>query len=614
MPAFDDIFRRKLPKNRLLQALTGPDSRALRQAVCYDVATAGLMEVAMPRATRMTSRILIDETIVQCALDLASIAKDSRKIHDYADTQQRYLVLRQRGRRVGWFVRCKRRMKWIGNAKKEPGAPDFLDLGKARRKAGEQYYTMKPSSALKLSGEPLWTWADLDREYRSHLGQRHQVGQRIKPPSQATQDDVRLCFDKPEFASWQKLKLTELSPMHLIKLLKDIHAARGHRAVEKAAAYVKAALSWALSQRSIESDLAGAMPWWPPIQPPQPTEDEIDVKLRRQQELLAAKEACTVEYLGEVLTKHEQYCAGRQANRRISPGVRWGVWWVALTASRRSAATKLRRVDLKEEDPLNPYASPNQPWGVAEWSAEAVKNKLPFMLPIPPFGLHIAKSCTWDCELLVCKKRGFRSLSQWVFASSRRPRPKDENSAIEDPSIYPNSLNAHVRALRGRKRSGSNKVDYLAKKPEFWPHLVRSAMTNYFAQHRATVPPAAASAMLGHTLPDDKELDWLQISKTTERYYLTYQHMDLKALAMKHWCAALLQAYVNTGGTLPMPYESKPFNEMEPSKRLGPDWALPKLPGEEPSHPRRRGDHPRRRAQRRARKHSHRRTRRRTAA
>src|ERR1700722_11034733 len=71
------------------------------------------MEVAMSRAKRMTSRVHIDEAIVEQALYLASIAKDSKEVHDYADTEHRYLVLRLRGSRVGWFVRAKRRMKRI---------------------------------------------------------------------------------------------------------------------------------------------------------------------------------------------------------------------------------------------------------------------------------------------------------------------------------------------------------------------------------------------------------------------------------------------------------------------------------------------------------------------
>jgi hypothetical protein len=147
------------------------------------------------------------------------VAKDSKKVHDYADREQRYLVLRQRGSRFGWFVRGKRRMKRIGNAKKEPGGPDFLDVRKVRQKAGEQYYTMEPGSALKLSGEPLWTGADLDREYQASLTLLRMKGNRIKRPSQATQDDVRLCFDKPEFAAWREIKIIELTPWHLIKLL-----------------------------------------------------------------------------------------------------------------------------------------------------------------------------------------------------------------------------------------------------------------------------------------------------------------------------------------------------------------------------------------------------------
>jgi hypothetical protein len=199
----------------------------------------------------------------------------------------------------------------------------------------------------------------------------------------------------------------------------------------------------------------------------------------------------------------------------------------------------------------------------------------------------------WDTDLLVSRKRGFQSRTQWVFASIRRVRPKNNDGYLPDPSIYPNTLDAHLRALRGQKESGSNKVDYLKDMPHVWLHGVRSAMTNYFDEHRGTLPPGVISAILGHTLPDDSELDWLRISKTTEKYYLTYQHMDLKARAMKEWSEALLRAYVKAGGTPPMPCEK------DPSKPKGPDWILPRLPGEEPSPSRRRtGDFSRRGSQR----------------
>jgi len=530
----------------------------------------------MSRSTQMgsraTLRVDIDETIVEEALYLASIAKDSKKVHDYVDKkQQRYLVLRQRGYRVGWFVRAKGKMERIGNVRKEPGAPDFLDLRKARQKAGERYYAMRPRGGMKLPPGADWTWADLDREYQASLRQRRKKGHRIKPPTQGGQDDVRRCLNKPAFVAWRKIRTANLTPLHLIKLLNDVHAAHGHRAAEKAAAYVKAALNWALSHRTIESGLAGTMPWWAQIEAPEPTEDELREMEIRQQDLVAAKEAFTIEYLGQLLARHEQYCSGRQRNRKISPEVRWGLWWVALTANRRFTATKLRRCDLKQADPLNRYSSPYQPWGVAEWPAELVKNKIAFMLPIPPFGLHIANACTWDWRVLVSKKRGFRSGTQWVFASSRRQSRKG-HPANPDPSIYPNSLDAHIRALRGEKRSGKNKTDHLAGIPRFWPHLVRSSMTNFFARHRRTLPAAAASAMLGHVLPNDNDLDLRRMSKTTEEYYLTGQHMDLKALAMKMWSEALLKAYAEAGGQLPMPYET------DPERPKGPNWILPRFP------------------------------------
>jgi hypothetical protein len=347
-------------------------------------------------------------------------------------------------------------MRRIGNAKKEPGDPDFLDLRKARQKAVEQRYALKPHRALPAG--PGWTWARLDREYQASLKLLRKRGNRIKRPSQGSQDDVRLRFNKPEFRVWQYRWIAELKALDLIQLLNEVHLARGHRAAEKAAAYVKAALSWALSHRTLESGLAGMMPWWVNIRPPEPTGEEIERMEVRQQERIAAQEACTVEYLGELLAKHEQYCAGRRGNKRVSPGIRWGEWWITLTANRRLTSKKLRRDGLRHDDPRNPYSSLEQPWGIAEWPAELVKSKIPFMLPLPPMAIHIAKSCIWDWELCLRHKRGFRSATQWIFAASRRPRPKDENSEPADPSIYPNSLDAHIRALRGRKKAALNRI------------------------------------------------------------------------------------------------------------------------------------------------------------
>ena len=93
----------------------------------------------------------------------------------------------------------------------------------------------------------------------------------------------------------------------------------------------------------------------------------------------------------------------------------------------------------------------------------------------------------------------------------------------------------------------------------------------FFRSAPADGTAAAESAMLGHVLLNDQD-DPRPMSRTTEEYYLTAQHMDLKALAMKMWSEALLTAYAEAGGTLPMPHEN------DPEEPAGLDWVLPKLP------------------------------------
>ncbi|MEH2515339.1 hypothetical protein V1279_000912 [Bradyrhizobium sp. AZCC 1610] len=169
----------------------------------------------------------ITQAVVDEALARASRAKDSKEIHDYFDTTQRYLQLRQRGRSVSWFVRAKGQSRRIGSASQAPGDREFLSLKAARRKAGEVFFAMKPRSALNLSGRSGWTWAELDRQYQASLKLLRKKGKKIKRPSKGTQDDVRLCFGKPEFVGWRKIRLADLTDLNLIKLIGEVHTARG---------------------------------------------------------------------------------------------------------------------------------------------------------------------------------------------------------------------------------------------------------------------------------------------------------------------------------------------------------------------------------------------------
>lgn len=69
-----------------------------------------LPEVALSQSRRpdddKSARVEITRDIVAEALARAARAKDLNELYDYYDTSQRYLILRQRGPRAGWFVRA----------------------------------------------------------------------------------------------------------------------------------------------------------------------------------------------------------------------------------------------------------------------------------------------------------------------------------------------------------------------------------------------------------------------------------------------------------------------------------------------------------------------------
>lgn len=461
-------------------------------------------------------------------------------------------------------------MRRIGNAKRDPGDDSYLAVKKARDTAGARYYAMRSGRRPHTKG---WTWADLDCEFQASRQVKRKKGKRVKLSAPSTRKDIKGCFNKPQLAAWKSKKLSDLTDVDLIALLDLIHVERGHSACCKALAWVRAALTWARSERTIESGLVGVVPWWEEIKPPQPTADEIEEMEKRDRAFNAAREAFTVEALGKLLVIHEQYCAGRTGNQKVSPAVRAGLWWLVFTLNRKYTCSQLKRSNLHYEDPLNPYSTAAQPWGTAEWPAEGVKNKRRFMLPIPPLLLHIVRCCLRDFDVIVTRKRGLRSTSDWMFASSRR-KSRSQHPDNPDPGLYPSSLNAHLRAMGGRKKNskGEYTKNYLQGLPRFWPHLVRTVGADFMKAHPAEVPQAAVSALLGHVLPRHQDDPDEEMSNVTREFYLTSQEMPLKIEAMKLWSDAVLDAYVKAGGTLPMPHE------FDANGKENVDWPLPKLP------------------------------------
>jgi hypothetical protein len=82
--------------------------------------------------------------------------------------------------------------------------------------------------------------------------------------------------------------------------------------------------------------------------------------------------------------------------------------------------------------------------------------------------------------------------------------------------------------------------------PVVGPHLARSVIGNYL-DNREDIPAAASSLMLGHALPPTVEAS----SPTTQKFFLTGQRMDAKAIAMRAWSDALVEEFLKLKGTLP---------------------------------------------------------------
>jgi hypothetical protein len=492
----------------------------------------------------MQTRTTIGPETIKAAAASAAEAVSTAEINDWNDTSQTFLTLRQRGKKVSWLVRAFGKSARLGSAIGQHRDPEYLGLREAREAARLKYHEIAAAHGADPAPPAAWTWADLDREFQASLKEpRLAANKKIKPPSPGTQDDVKRMFAKAPVVGMGPILLTALTAEHVETAVDAVHAAHGHRTAAKTMAYVKSALTWALSKRGGKSGLRGVMPWWSAMRPPDPTGEQLVAMTARKKALTAAKVGFSVDHLGELLTRHEAFCAGRLREERVGPGVRYGLWFLCFTGGRRGSTTGFEREGLLQSDPFG-----REGWGRAAWTEESMKGKSEFWLPLPPPVLSIANNCIADWKRLVENHHGVDyekpTTSRWVFASTQR----QSDDEARDLATYPNSLNAHLRALRGTKKGRNFGEDVLAGLPWFTLHLVRSIAGN-FLDGAAGVPKAAISAMLAHADGDEDD----KLAPTTKAFYVQSQRMELKAIAMDAWSEALIRAVEKAGGTLPEP-------------------------------------------------------------
>jgi integrase len=390
-----------------------------------------------------------------------------------------------------------------------------------------------PAPALELK----WTWGDLAEKYVSHIsGARIKHGN-VREPSQSTIQDMRQSFARSALTSWNERQLFSLTAIELSDAVQCIMNSVSYRQACKMLAYIKAALTWAYSNDPRASGLGTVVPWWQAIRAPQPTGEQVTLIKSRQRP--TAVENFSARQVALMLVRHEDFCRSGLGSGRITPAVRFGIWWAALTVVRRGAATKLSQADVRWSDPKLPDG-----WMMACWPATVVKHKRDLWLPIPPLGVQILKALQRDWRAAVNKSHGAAHTTKWLFPSNRRI---GRIATTNDVALSPSSLNTHLANMRGKRKA--NYRNHLDDLPHFSLHSLRSAATTYLVEN-ANVPDGAASAFLGHALPGDSDPQIAKLARTTDAYYNLAQHIPMKMKAIEAWSEAILDEYRKLGRTI----------------------------------------------------------------
>lgn len=496
-------------------------------------------------------RVNMIADIVEEAVELA--VKGSREIADFCDRLQPYLVLRVRGHSASWLVKTRERTIKIGSAIPPAKAAKIPESRRRGAAAGDRFLGLRDAQKIartewaKLDERPRkqaapespgWTWGKLGEEYRKQLGEmREDASGKPIYPSTETQNDVRLLFARPEVAEHEDRLLAELDEDWFEGVQAKLHAREtgGFTAYRKFRAYGQAALTWAATYRRKESGLTGRH-WWLLAEKRLRTDKEVRQKVARRAALKEKKKNFQVDHLGQLLAEHERFCASRAGNARVSPSVRWGLWWDALTGHRRGSGTWIALEDVEFKDPRGEPG-----WGLATWRAEVMKTHDDFALPVPPLGLHIVNCCMRDWKKAAAerKKKTDRD-SKWVFAS--------RVMSVGDVAVSGSALANHLRSMRGLREG--NHRDVLRGIPPFSMHIIRSTLGDYILDH-TPLPPGTASLVIGHEIAGDRRDELDRVGQTGRIWYFQAQRIPEKTAAMKAWSEALLKAYFAAGGIYP---------------------------------------------------------------
>lgn len=469
----------------------------------------------------------------------------------FADLAFRNLKLRVQGASASWIV------KWDGKTRTIGTVDDLSDVDEVRAIASKVVKLLKAgidprsylldvqvgkrdddaatlierANAVRLGR---WTWGQLVDHYVDGYLSNPRVNSRgeWREPSLNTAREARRYLSA--FEETQHLKdrlLSEITLGDLEDIRNQFFLAGRRTASRQFVAYSKAALSYARRHDARASGLENSPHWW----------RELTV---RQETIPRPKNRYpTLPELCEVLLAAEavRVVPNRSQQRRTSDIALCGLWWIALSGQRATAALSL------EKDHIFPWPEGPVGWKIVYFRPEVMKSRRSFALPIPP-RVHM---------LLERAMSASTRETKYVFpASSLRAGKRDECMSRSAPVQL-------MQRLRGRpsgKHRNDTRVNLLEGIDPFSPHDIRRTVATTCGE--LTVRGDAISAMLDHATVST--LDSKQSAAAiTVRVYSQSQMLELKRLAVEAWTGELFKMFEAT------------WQKHQPSPLVPPRPALP---------------------------------------
>ena len=199
------------------------------------------------------------------------------------------------------------------------------------------------------------------------LSKPRKTARGMREPSLRSAAESRRYLTIPECAHLSNRLLSDLRPGDLEKIRDACAEAGRNNASLKFVMNSKAALSFARRKYSHKAGLEGAPRWWQEVEP-------LDSTLPSPREQFPhLKELARVLYLAET----KRTMPDRKIKSESSVTVLAGLWFVALTGQRTTAALSLRK------EHILPWSEGPRGWRIAYFPAPVMKGKRPHSLPIP---------------------------------------------------------------------------------------------------------------------------------------------------------------------------------------------------------------------------------------